>query len=98
MIRYIITANEEEEPLESEVTRFMRAFEGGFERGMAFTLYMPNATRILLYVAEEGANSSAGPRAEFNRQCEAIKKPLYGRIASSAFCMLSGADSQVQAV
>jgi hypothetical protein len=76
MIRYIIAANEEEELPESDVTRFMRAFEGGFERGMAFTLYMPNATRVLLYVAEEGANSSAGPRAEFNSQCEAIKKPL----------------------
>jgi hypothetical protein len=54
----------------------MRAFEGGFSPLMPFTLFMPSANRVILYVAEEGANDSADRRSEFSRRCEVLKKPL----------------------
>jgi hypothetical protein len=54
----------------------MRAFEGGFSPAMPFTLFMPTANKVVLYVAEEGANDSADRRAEFNKRCETLKKPL----------------------
>jgi hypothetical protein len=54
----------------------MRAFEGGFFPDMPFTLYMPVVTKVILYVAEAGANDSADKRSEFNKRCEIIKKLL----------------------
>jgi hypothetical protein len=74
VIDYIIAVNEEA-PL-PDIALFMQAIEGGFEPKKPFTLYMPTASKVLLYVAEARANTSASPRAEFNRRCEALKKPL----------------------
>jgi hypothetical protein len=76
VIAYILAANEDQDPPENSVAHFMRAFEGGFSPAMPFTLFMPTANRVILYVAEEGANDSADRRTEFNKRCEALKKPL----------------------
>jgi hypothetical protein len=76
VIAYILAANEEREPHANSTAPFMRAFEGGFSPNMAFTLFMPTANKVILYVAEEGANDSADRRSEFNKRCEALKKPL----------------------
>jgi hypothetical protein len=54
----------------------MRAFEGGFFPEMPFTLFMPVGNKVILYVAEEGANDNADNRSEFNKRCEVLKKPL----------------------
>jgi hypothetical protein len=76
VIAYILAVNEEREPHASSAAPFMRAFEGGFSPIMPFTLFMPSANRVILYVAEEGANDSADRRTEFNKRCETLKKPL----------------------
>jgi hypothetical protein len=76
VITYIISENEETEHPNNDVVHFMRAFEGGFSSMMPFTLFMPVSTKVILYVAEEGANESADRRSEFNKRCEALKKPL----------------------
>jgi hypothetical protein len=76
VIAYILAANEEREPPENSAALFMRAFEGGFSPTIPFTLFMPTANKVILYVAEEGANDSADRRSEFNKRCEALKKPL----------------------
>ncbi|MDR3171111.1 MAG: hypothetical protein LBU17_05695 [Treponema sp.] len=76
VITYIISENEETEAPQNDVAHFMRAFEGGFSSRRPFTLFMPLATKVILYVAEEGANESADRRSEFNKRCEALKKPL----------------------
>jgi hypothetical protein len=76
VIAYILAANEEREPPENNAARFMRAFEGGFSPLMPFTLFMPVGNKVILYVAEEGANDGADRRSEFNRRCETLKKPL----------------------
>jgi hypothetical protein len=76
VIACILASNEECEPPENSAAPFMRAFEGGFSPAMPFTLFMPSANKVILYVAEEGANDSADRRSEFNKRCEALKKPL----------------------
>jgi hypothetical protein len=76
VIAYILAINEEGEPPMNSATHFMRAFEGGFFPTMPFTLFMPTVTKVILYVAEVGANDSADKRSEFNKRCEIIKKPL----------------------
>ena len=76
VITYILAANEDQEPPMNSATYFMQAFEGGFSPLLPFTLFMPNANRVILYVAEEGANDSADRRSEFSRRCEVLKKPL----------------------
>jgi hypothetical protein len=76
VIAYILALNEEREPPANSATPYMQAFEGGFFPTMPFTLFMPVVTKVILYVAEEGANDSADKRSEFNKRCEIIKKPL----------------------
>jgi hypothetical protein len=76
VIAYILAANEDQEPPTNSATHFMRVFEGGFSPTIPFTLFMPSANRVILYVAEEGANDSADRRSEFSRRCEVLKKPL----------------------
>jgi hypothetical protein len=76
VITYIIAENEETEPPQNDTAHFMHAFEGGFSPLMPFTLFMPVATKVILYVAEKGANESADPRSVFNKRCEILKKPL----------------------
>ena len=76
VISYILTSNEEREPPVNSATPYMQAFEGGFFPTMHFTLFMPVVTKVILYVAEAGANDSADKRSEFNKRCEIIKKPL----------------------
>jgi hypothetical protein len=76
VIDYIIAENEGLNPPDNSVTNYMRAFEGGFFPDMPFTLFMPAVTKVILYVAEAGANDSADKRSEFNKRCEIIKKPL----------------------
>jgi hypothetical protein len=76
VIACILAINEERELPENSAAHFMRAFEGGFSPAMPFTLFMPTANKVILYVAEEGANDSADRRSEFNKRCEALKKPL----------------------
>jgi hypothetical protein len=76
VIACILAANEEREPPENSAVHLMRAFEGGFLPTMPFTLFMPVVNKVILYVAEEGANDSADRRSEFNKRCEALKKPL----------------------
>jgi hypothetical protein len=76
VIAYILAANEEREPPTNSTAPFMRAFDGGFSPTMPFTLFMPTANKVILYVAEEGANDSADRRSEFNKRCETLKKPL----------------------
>jgi hypothetical protein len=76
VIAYILAANEDQEPPVNSAAHFMQAFEGGFSPTIPFTLFMPTANRVILYVAEEGANDSADRRSEFSRRCEILKKPL----------------------
>jgi hypothetical protein len=76
VISYILAENEVREPPENSAAHFMRAFQGGFFPTMPFTLFMPVTTKVILYVAEEGAHDSADRRSEFNKRCEALKKPL----------------------
>jgi hypothetical protein len=76
VITYILATNEEREPPVNSATPYMQAFEGGFFPDMPFTLFMPTVTKVILYVAEAGANDSADKRSEFNKRCEIIKKPL----------------------
>jgi hypothetical protein len=76
VIAYILAVNEEREPAENSVAHFMRAFEGGFFPTMPFTLFMPVGNKVILYMAEEGANNGADRRSEFNKRCEMLKKPL----------------------
>jgi hypothetical protein len=76
VIAYILAANEDQEPPENSATHFMQAFEGGFSSTIPFTLFMPSVNRVILYVAEAGANDSADRRSEFSRRCEVLKKPL----------------------
>ena len=78
VISYILASNEEREPPVNSATPYMQAFEGGFFPTMPFTLFMPVVTKVILYVAEAGANESADKRSEFNKRCEIIKKPLVG--------------------
>jgi hypothetical protein len=76
VIAYILAANEDQEPPMNSATHFMQAFDGGFSSTMPFTLFMPTANKVILYVAEAGANDSADRRSEFNKRCEALKQPL----------------------
>ncbi|MDR3341577.1 MAG: hypothetical protein LBT14_02105 [Treponema sp.] len=76
IITYIISENEETESPKGDAVHYMHAFEGGFSSMMPFTLFLPLSTKVILYVAEEGANKSADRRSEFNKRCEALKKPL----------------------
>jgi hypothetical protein len=76
VIAYILAANEEREPPLNSATPYMQAFEGGFFPTMPFTLFMPVVTKVILYVAEAGANDSADKRSECIKRCEIIKKPL----------------------
>jgi hypothetical protein len=76
VISYILASNEEREPPTNSATPYMQAFEGGFFPTMPFTLFMPVVTKVILYMAEEGANDNADKRSEFNKRCEIIKKPL----------------------
>jgi hypothetical protein len=76
VIACILAANEDQEPPVNSAAHFMQAFEGGFSPAMPFTLFMPSVNRVILYVAEEGANDSADRRTEFNKRCETLKKPL----------------------
>jgi hypothetical protein len=76
VIACILAANEDLEPPANSAAHFMRAFEGGFFPEMPFTLFMPVGNKVILYVAEEGANDSADNRSEFNKRCEVLKKPL----------------------
>jgi hypothetical protein len=76
IITCIIAENEEQEPPRNNAAHIMNAFAGGFSLGMPFTLFMPAANKVILYVAEEGANESADKRSVFNKRCEALKKPL----------------------
>jgi hypothetical protein len=76
VIACILAANEDQESPTNSAAHFMRAFEGGFSPLMPFTLFMPSANKVILYVAEEGANDSADRRSEFSRRCEVLKKPL----------------------
>jgi hypothetical protein len=76
VISCLVAENEGAEPPASNAGHILRAFEGGFSPLMPFTLFMPLATKVILYVAEEGANESADKRSEFNKRCETLKKPL----------------------
>jgi hypothetical protein len=76
VIAFILAANEDRETPVNSAVHFMQAFEGGFSPLLPFTLFMPNSNKVVLYVAEEGANDSAGRRPEFNKRCEALKRPL----------------------
>jgi hypothetical protein len=76
VISCLVAENEGAEPPASNAGHILRAFEGGFSPLMPFTLFMPLATKVILYVAEEGANESADKRSEFNKRCEALKGPL----------------------
>ncbi|MDR0635661.1 MAG: hypothetical protein LBF87_01120 [Treponema sp.] len=76
VISYILSSNEERELPVNSAAPYMQTFEGGFSPRLLFTLFMPNASRVILYMAEEGANDSADKRSEFNKRREIIKKAL----------------------
>jgi hypothetical protein len=76
IISCLVAENEGAELPADNAGYILRAFEGGFSPFMPFTLFMPLATKVILYVAEKGANESADKRSEFNKRCEALKKLL----------------------
>ena len=78
VISYILSSNEERELPVNSAAPYMQAFEGEFSPRLLFTLFMPNASKVILYMAEDGANDSADKRSEFNKRREIIKKPLVG--------------------
>jgi hypothetical protein len=54
----LVAENEGAEPPASNAGHILRAFEGGFSPLMPFTLFMPLATKVILYVAEEGVTKA----------------------------------------
>jgi hypothetical protein len=75
VINYLLAVHERKIPPET-LRDYMRAFDGGFEPGMKFTLHTPVANRLVMYVYEENCDASATPRYEFTRQCKNIAKTL----------------------
>jgi hypothetical protein len=58
------------------VRDYMRAFEGGFEPGVKFTLHTPVVNKLVMYVYEKNCDDNASPRDEFTRRCKGIVRTL----------------------
>jgi hypothetical protein len=75
VVNYLLAVYERKEPPET-LRDYMRAFEGGFEPGMKFTLYTPMVNKLVMYVYEKNCSDGASPRHEFTRRCKGIVKTL----------------------
>jgi hypothetical protein len=75
VVNYLIAVYEGKKPPEN-LRDYMRAFEGGFELGMKFTLYTPAVNKLVMYVYEKNCDDGGIPRYEFTRRCKGIVKTL----------------------
>jgi hypothetical protein len=74
VVNYLIAVYEGKEPPKM-VRDYMRAFEGGFEPGMKFTLHTPVVNKLVMYVYEKNCDD-ASPRNEFMQRCRGIARTL----------------------
>jgi hypothetical protein len=75
VVNYLLTVYEGKKPPET-VRDYMRAFEGGFEPGVKFTLHTPVVNKLIMYVYEKNCDDSASPRQEFMQRCRGIARTL----------------------
>jgi hypothetical protein len=75
VVNYLLAVYEGKEPPDT-LRDYMRAFEGGFEPGMKFTLYTPVVNKLVMYVYEKNCNDNASPRHEFMQRCKGIVRTL----------------------
>jgi hypothetical protein len=75
VVNYLLAVYEGKTPPET-LRDYMRAFDGGFEPGVKFTLYTPVVNKLVMYVYEKNCDDSASPRHEFTRRCKGIVRTL----------------------
>jgi hypothetical protein len=75
VVNYLLAVYEEKKPPE-KLRDYMRAFKGGFEPDMKFTLYTPTVNKLIMYVYEKNRNGSGVSKYEFRRQCKSIIKTM----------------------
>jgi hypothetical protein len=73
VIRYFCA--KDKDPSDEALAAYFHAFEGGFDNA-PFTLYVPLANKLVLYVYEENCGYLGGTRRGFNDKCRKILEAL----------------------
>lgn len=60
----------------NSATPYMRAFQGGFNSDMRFTLHTPVVNKLIMYVHQKNCYGKGISKPEFTKRCRVITRTL----------------------